>query len=92
MRAQPPAVAVSSADSHAIAYSRSLPHITGSGRRLAQTAGRRESPKIAQRLSAVSCTHLTPAGLPLGMPGIGELIDGAMQQAPQPIRQARALT
>lgn len=24
-----------------------------------------------------------PAGLPCGMPGIGELIDGAMQQAPQ---------
>jgi hypothetical protein len=24
--------------------------------------------------------------LPLGMPGIGELIDGAMQQAPQPAR------
>jgi hypothetical protein len=24
------------------------------------------------------------------MPGIGELIDGAMQQAPQPLRQAAA--
>jgi hypothetical protein len=29
----------------------------------------------------------TPAGLPSGMPGIGEEIDGAMQQAPQPGRQ-----
>jgi len=26
--------------------------------------------------------HLTPAGLPPGIPGIGEEIDGAMQQAP----------
>lgn len=29
----------------------------------------------------------TPAGLPFGMPGIGELIEGAVQQAPQPGRQ-----
>jgi hypothetical protein len=29
----------------------------------------------------------TPAGLPFGMPGIGDVIDGAMQQAPQPGRQ-----
>jgi hypothetical protein len=27
--------------------------------------------------------HLTPAGFPSGIPGIGELIDIAMQQAPQ---------
>ena len=27
--------------------------------------------------------HLTPAGLPFGMPGIGLLIDGAVQHAPQ---------
>jgi hypothetical protein len=26
--------------------------------------------------------HLTPAGLPSGMPGMGEDIDGAMQHAP----------
>jgi hypothetical protein len=25
--------------------------------------------------------------LPFGMPGIGDVIDGAMQQAPQPLRQ-----
>jgi hypothetical protein len=30
----------------------------------------------------------TPAGLPSGMPGIGLEIDGAVQQAPQPGRQA----
>jgi elongation factor P len=28
-----------------------------------------------------------PAGLPPGMPGIGEEIEGAMQHAPQPARQ-----
>jgi hypothetical protein len=32
----------------------------------------------------------TPAGLPCGMPGIGEEIDGAMQQAPQPRRHDKA--
>lgn len=30
----------------------------------------------------------SPAALPCGIPGIGEEIDGAMQQAPQPGRQA----
>mgnify|MGYP001810213934 CR=1 FL=1 len=65
-----------------------VPHIAGSGRRLAHTRGRAGSPKIAQVLSGVSCTQRTPAGLPAGMPGIGEEIDSAMQQAPQPLRQA----
>jgi hypothetical protein len=32
--------------------------------------------------------HLTPAGLPSGMPGIGLEIDGAMQHAPQPGRHS----
>lgn len=31
-----------------------------------------------------------PAGLPCGMPGMGDEIDGAMQQAPQPGRQSTA--
>lgn len=30
---------------------------------------------------------MTPAGLPSGIPGNALLIDGAMQQAPQPGRQ-----
>ena len=30
----------------------------------------------------------TPARLPCGMPGIGELMDGAMQQAPHAGRQS----
>lgn len=43
---------------------------------------------MRHRLSSASCTQRTPAGLPLGMPGIGLVIDGAVQQAPQPLRQA----
>jgi hypothetical protein len=27
--------------------------------------------------------HFTPAGFPFGIPGMGDDIDGAMQQAPQ---------
>lgn len=64
------------------------PHISGDGRRLAQTAGRSGRPKIAQRLSGVSWAQRTPAGLPPGMPGIGDEIDGATQQAPQPARHS----
>jgi hypothetical protein len=29
--------------------------------------------------------HLTPAGLPSGIPGIGDDIDAAIQQAPHPV-------
>jgi elongation factor P len=37
--------------------------------------------------------HGIPAGLPCGIPGIGEEIDGAMQHAPQPARHSmRALS
>jgi len=61
--------------------------MAASGRRPEQTAGRSGRPKMAQRLSSVSCTQRTPAGLPWGMPGIGEEIDGAVQHAPQPARQ-----
>jgi len=32
--------------------------------------------------------HRTPAGLPSGIPGIGELMDGYIQQAPQPVRHS----
>jgi hypothetical protein len=41
-----------------------------------------------QRFRASSWAQRTPAGLPKGMPGIGEEIEGAMQQAPQPGRQS----
>jgi len=42
---------------------------------------------MRQRLSSASCTQRTPAGLPCGMPGIGLVIEGAVQQAPQWSRQ-----
>jgi hypothetical protein len=35
--------------------------------------------------------HRSPASLPEGMPGIGLVIEGAMQQAPHPGRQDRAV-
>lgn len=54
-----------------------------------QTAGRSGFPNNWQRPSGVSCTHGTPAGLPSGMPGIGEEMDGAMQHAAHPERQAK---
>ena len=53
-----------------------------------QTAGRPICPKSLQRRSVSSWTHATPAGFPNGIPGIGELMDGAMQHAPQPGLQA----
>jgi len=43
---------------------------------------------MAQRKSSVSWTQRTPGRLPSGMPGIGLLIDGAMQQAAQAERHS----
>ena len=63
------------------------PHISREGCRPPHTFGRSGCPKILQPLRSSSCTQRTPAGLPFGMPGMGELIEGAMQQAPQPGRQ-----
>ena len=77
------AVALSRSPSHCIAYSRSVPHISTDGCNPPQKAGRSGFPKIRHRLSAPSCTQRTPAGLPFGMPGIGLVMDGAVQQAPQ---------
>ena len=74
----------SSAARYAIASALLWPHISVPGRKPLQTAGRSSIPKIRQRLSVVNWMQRTPAGLPPGMPGIGEEIDGAMQQAPQP--------
>jgi hypothetical protein len=45
-------------------------------------------PKIMQRLASSSWMQRTPAGFPFGIPGIGDEIDGAMQQAPQPERHS----
>jgi hypothetical protein len=71
------------------ACSRVSPHISCEGRSAAQTAGRSGRPNRRQRSRSSSCTQATPAALPLGMPGTGLEIDGAMQQAAQPWRQGR---
>lgn len=42
---------------------------------------------MAQPLVSVNWTQRTPAGLPFGMPGIGEVMEGEVQQAPHPARQ-----
>ena len=76
-------VAASSRSRNSIAYRWLKPHISSVGRKLAQTAGRSGRPKIAQRMSGSNWTHLVPAGLPSGIPGIGEEILGAIQHAPQ---------
>ena len=80
-------VACSSADIIAIASSAFLPQNSGSAWKRTQMAGRSGRPKRAQSPSAVSWTQRTPAGLPPGIPGMGDEIDTAMQQAPQPGRQ-----
>jgi hypothetical protein len=81
------AVARSSSVIVAMASSALRPHMSGEGRRLLHTAGRSGLPNSLQRLSSVSWTQRTPAGLPCGIPGMGDEIDGAMQHAPQPARQ-----
>lgn len=81
-------VRLSSRTSHALASSALLPHISGDGRSCTHTAGRPGCPKSKQRLSGVSWMHRTPEGFPCGIPGIGEVIDGAMQHAPHPARHS----
>jgi hypothetical protein len=53
-----------------------------------QTSGRSDEPNIIHRLSSLSCTQRTPAGLPSGIPGMGVVIEGAIQHAPHPSRQS----
>lgn len=81
-------VAISSSESRSIASSREAPHISGCGRSEAQKPGRSGRPNNRQRRSSSSCTQGMPAGLPCGMPGMGDAIEGAMQQAAQPGRQS----
>jgi hypothetical protein len=80
-------VSTSSRANHRIACSREFPHISLEGWSPEQKAGRSGLPNSAQRRAVVSCTHGTPAGLPWGMPGMAWVMDGAMQQAPQPLLQ-----
>ncbi|AEF55033.1 hypothetical protein Mar181_1995 [Marinomonas posidonica IVIA-Po-181] len=63
-----------------------LPQMSSSGINVAQTFGLAGSLKMAQRKSSRSWTQVSPAALPFGIPGMAELIDGAVQQAPQPDR------
>ncbi len=89
-RGRPPGhkgrVCSSSTLSQAIASVRELPHISIEACRPAHTAGRSGRPKMRHCSSGPSCTQATPAGLPKGIPGIGVVMDGAMQHAPQPGR------
>lgn len=76
------AVAASSVVSQVRAWVRSSPHISADACNPAQQAGRSGRPNIAQRNSSVRCRQGSPAGLPR------VLIEGAMQQAPQPGRHS----
>jgi hypothetical protein len=67
-----------------IAYSRSLPHISSDGFKPLQQLGRSAFPNIVHNSALSRCGQGTPAGLPK------VLMDGAMQQAPHPGRQAWA--
>jgi hypothetical protein len=69
-----------------MASSRLLPQTAGSAENTEQTVGRLGWAKMLQRLSRDKFTQRTPAALPSGMPGSGELMEGEMQQAPQPGR------
>jgi hypothetical protein len=64
-----------------------LEHISDSGVNSEQTTGRDGKPKSIQVFIASNWIQRTPAGLPWGIPGIGDDISGAMQQAPQPAIQ-----
>jgi hypothetical protein len=64
------------------------PHISALACSETHTAGRSGRPNRLHIDALSSCTHGTPAGLPSGMPGMGEVIEGAVQQAPQPGRQS----
>ncbi len=80
-------VACSKRVSQANASSRDSPHISAEGCKPPQKAGRSGLPNTLQPRCSSSCTHGTPAGLPFGMPGSGEVMEGAMQQAAQEGRQ-----
>ena len=82
-------VSLSSPVSQWMADSLLEPHISSEGCSPEQTAGRSGWPKMAHLMSGINWTHGTPAGLPWGMPGMGLVMEGAMQQAPQPVRHCK---
>ena len=85
-------VAISSSVRKVNAAARLIPHISMDGRSELQNAGRSGLPNSLQRNASSNCTQGTPAGLPCGMPGMGEVMDGAVQQAPQPGRQEKEVS
>jgi hypothetical protein len=66
-----------------MASSRLLPHISLQGCSEAQTFGRSGELNILQRIFSSRWIQGIPAALPSGIPGMDELMEGAMQQAPQ---------
>ena len=84
-------VTISNKINPAMASSSESPHISNDGRSRTQTSGRSGWPKSLHRLSSVNCIQRMPAGFPIGMPGMNDEMDGAIQQAPQPARQSMAL-
>jgi hypothetical protein len=69
-----------------MACARVSPHISCDGFRLLHTAGRSGCPKMRQRWSSSNCIQRSPAAFPFGIPGIGDEMDGAIQQAPHALR------
>jgi hypothetical protein len=75
-------VSCSSLANQTSASCRLSPHISSNGCSPAQNDGRSGFPKMRQRLSSPSWMHRIPAGFPSGIPGIGLVMEGAIQQAP----------
>lgn len=71
-----------------MASSNVFPHTNSSAVNPSQTFGRKGESNIIHVFLSLRCMHLTPAGLPLGIPGISDDIEIAIQQAPHPILQS----
>lgn len=71
-----------------IASSFVSPHIHISGLNPLQTLGLSGFPKSSHARSLVKWGQRIIAGLPCGIAGNGELIDGNMQQAAHPLRHS----
>jgi len=65
-----------------------LPQTIFSALKPPHTFGLSGEPNRSHFKSLFKWIHLTPAGLPLGIPGMGEEMDGAMQHAPHLGRQS----
>ncbi len=80
----------SSCDKMAKASVRFVPQNSGSALKPPHTLGLSGEWNMAHPKSCVRWMQRTPAALPLGMPGMGDDMDGAMQQAPQFVLQFMA--